>query len=193
MNDRTDLTKRAQAFGLEAMARIRVAVGSLANQMPTHVRNAAESFTFHLALSKARTTGSEFPITIRRHATNGDFSQANTRWNLVLFYIGNAILTVYELEIARLDSKLTPLLLDLTEHRVLLLETLALTKIEQARVVGSDATGRKLLHPQVEPIFAMIYDLKNPVEATNELSDQTAADPLASSVDSPAADLGNAA
>jgi hypothetical protein len=130
-DDSNELANRMKA----AVAKIAEAPGT-----PTQATATITAFLRHIASPLRKKAQQDFPTTIRPHPLNKEHSQySGTKWSLLCFHIGNAILGYYDYLLGKFP-------LDNLEERIKLLENIAVKTINMYRRSGSDSKGY-FLHP----------------------------------------------
>ena len=123
----------------QARSRIRKAIFDIADQCKTVVQTELHRYPGVLTERNAYQGEAALPKPLKRHGRDASRSQYDNRANLILFHVGNAIVTFYAA--VRGDEGGKPL-----KARIKHLEEIASEGLSNYRVYGSEFRGYMLVH-----------------------------------------------
>jgi hypothetical protein len=123
------------------VARLRAAVVTISGKSPTTARTVLDRYYRYMApTAAAGADAHSFPTPVRRHAHNPEAGTIGGKFNLVCFYVGNALLAYY-------DSVRAKAVTPEFARRVLMVEMIAKHELINFKIVGTPQDGLTLDNP----------------------------------------------
>lgn len=119
--------------------RLRKAISSISVKSPTSVRMILDSYLPRLSPSLADAGDGGFPVTVRPHPRFPERSTKQAKYDVLFFYVGNAILAYYAANKVKSDKSI-----GVFDDRVSRIERMASDGVSTLHVEGTDATGYML-------------------------------------------------